>query len=55
MSAQPVVETNALGKRYGSLWALRDCSLAIPAGLGGGARRAERSREDDAPAPARWG
>ena len=31
MSA-PVVETTALGKRYGSLWALRDCSVAIPAG-----------------------
>jgi ABC-2 type transport system ATP-binding protein len=32
LSAQLVVETRALGKRYGSLWALRDCSLAIPAG-----------------------
>lgn len=31
MSPRPVVETDALGKRYGSLWALRDCSLAIPA------------------------
>jgi ABC-2 type transport system ATP-binding protein len=28
----PVVETHALGKRYGSLRALRDCSLTIPAG-----------------------
>jgi len=27
-----VVETRGLGKRYGSSWALRDCSLAIPAG-----------------------
>jgi ABC-2 type transport system ATP-binding protein len=27
-----VVEANGLGKRYGSTWALRDCSLAIPAG-----------------------
>jgi ABC-2 type transport system ATP-binding protein len=26
------VETTALGKRFGSLWALRDCSLTIPAG-----------------------
>jgi len=26
------VETVALGKRHGSLWALRDCSLTIPAG-----------------------
>jgi ABC-2 type transport system ATP-binding protein len=32
MSPQPVVQTDALGKRYGSLWALRECSLAIPAG-----------------------
>jgi ABC-2 type transport system ATP-binding protein len=27
-----VVETSGLGKRYGSTWALRECSLAIPAG-----------------------
>jgi ABC-2 type transport system ATP-binding protein len=27
-----VLETEGLGKRYGSTWALRDCSLAIPAG-----------------------
>jgi ABC-2 type transport system ATP-binding protein len=27
-----VVETNGLGKRYGSTWALRECTLAIPAG-----------------------
>jgi ABC-2 type transport system ATP-binding protein len=26
------LETEGLGKRYGSLWALRDCSLEIPAG-----------------------
>ena len=32
MWPQPVVETDGLGKRYGSLWALRDCSLTIPAG-----------------------
>ena len=32
VTAVPVVETSALGKRYGSLWALQDCSLAIPAG-----------------------
>ena len=32
MSRQPAVETDGLGKRYGSLWALRDCSLTIPAG-----------------------
>ena len=27
-----VVEAHALGKRYGSTWALRECTLAIPAG-----------------------
>ena len=27
-----IVETSGLGKRYGSTWALRDCSLAIPTG-----------------------
>ncbi len=26
------LETHALGKRYGSRWALRDCSLEVPAG-----------------------
>ncbi|GLY75097.1 ABC transporter ATP-binding protein [Actinoallomurus iriomotensis] len=26
------IETTGLGKRYGRTWALRDCSLAIPAG-----------------------
>ncbi len=27
-----VVEASGLGKRYGSTWALRECSLAVPAG-----------------------
>jgi len=27
-----VIETSGLGKRYGSAWALRECTLAIPAG-----------------------
>ena len=27
-----VIEANTLGKRYGRTWALRDCSVAIPAG-----------------------
>jgi ABC-2 type transport system ATP-binding protein len=27
-----VVETSGLGKRYGSTWALRECTLAVPAG-----------------------
>ena len=28
----PVIEASGLGKRYGRRWALRDCTLAIPAG-----------------------
>src|SRR5437660_2134314 len=27
-----VLEARGLGKRYGEKWALRDCSLALPAG-----------------------
>ncbi len=27
-----IVEASGLGKRYGATWALRECSLAIPAG-----------------------
>src|SRR5215813_4866969 len=27
-----IIETGGLGKRYGGTWALRECSLAIPAG-----------------------
>src|ERR1700678_2607808 len=27
-----VIETSGLGKRYGGKWALRECTLAIPAG-----------------------
>jgi ABC-2 type transport system ATP-binding protein len=27
-----IIETRGLGKRYGSTWALRECTLAIPAG-----------------------
>ncbi|HTW03288.1 MAG TPA: ABC transporter ATP-binding protein [Streptosporangiaceae bacterium] len=27
-----VIETSALGRRYGSTWALRDCTMAIPVG-----------------------
>jgi ABC-2 type transport system ATP-binding protein len=27
-----IVETSGLGKRYGSAWALRECTLAVPAG-----------------------
>ena len=27
-----VIETSELGKRYGRTWALRDCTLALPAG-----------------------
>ncbi|MDH2902401.1 MAG: ABC transporter ATP-binding protein [Actinomycetota bacterium] len=28
----PVIETNALAKRFGRTWGLRDCTLSIPAG-----------------------
>ena len=28
----PAVRTEGLGKRYGSLWALQDCSVTVPAG-----------------------
>ena len=27
-----VIETRGLGKRYGGTWALRECTLAVPAG-----------------------
>lgn len=27
-----VVESDALGRRYGNFWALRDCTLRLPAG-----------------------
>ena len=37
-----VIETTGLGKRYGKAWALRDCTLAVPEGSPGRARRAER-------------
>jgi ABC-2 type transport system ATP-binding protein len=32
MSRDVVLRTDGLGKRYGSTWALRDCTLEIPAG-----------------------
>ncbi len=32
MSESPALEARALGKRYGSNWALRDCTLTIPSG-----------------------
>jgi ABC-2 type transport system ATP-binding protein len=32
MSCVAALETRALGKRYGSAWALRDCTLEIPSG-----------------------
>jgi ABC-2 type transport system ATP-binding protein len=34
MNAQdaPAIRTDGLGKRYGSLWALRDCSVSVPRG-----------------------
>lgn len=34
MSGQdaPAIRTAGLGKRYGSVWALRDCSVSVPHG-----------------------
>lgn len=32
MSESAAVVANGLGKRYGAHWALRDCTLDIPAG-----------------------
>jgi ABC-2 type transport system ATP-binding protein len=32
MNEPPALEATALGKRYGSNWALRDCTLTVPAG-----------------------
>jgi ABC-2 type transport system ATP-binding protein len=32
VSAALALSCEALGKRYGSRWALRDCTLAIPSG-----------------------
>src|SRR5512146_441013 len=32
LAAMNVIETNGLGKSYGRTWALRECTLAIPAG-----------------------
>jgi ABC-2 type transport system ATP-binding protein len=32
MSSSPAIDTRGLGKRFGSRWALRDCTLAIPRG-----------------------
>jgi ABC-2 type transport system ATP-binding protein len=28
----PAIRAAGLGKRYGSLWALRDCSVSVPHG-----------------------
>ena len=41
-----VVEASGLGKRYGGTWALRECTLAIPAGHVGRAGRPERRGQD---------
>src|SRR5690349_15468956 len=32
LTAMNIIETNGLGQRYGRAWALRECTLAIPAG-----------------------
>ena len=42
-----VVEASGLGKRYGSTWALRECSLAVPA-------VPARPEQDTSPRPLPW-
>ncbi len=32
MNESPALQVDGLGKRYGSNWALRDCTLEIPSG-----------------------
>src|SRR5580693_1512212 len=32
MDQRHVIESHGLGKRYGDTWALRECTLAVPAG-----------------------
>ena len=32
MTTSPVLEANGLGRRFGERWALRDCTLSLPAG-----------------------
>jgi len=32
VSSPPAIHTTALGKRYGSTWALKDCSVTVPQG-----------------------
>src|ERR1700693_3821850 len=32
MNTKLIIETDGLGKCYGTTWALRECTLAIPAG-----------------------
>jgi len=29
----PALRTDRLGRRYGKVWALRDCTLQVPAGV----------------------
>ena len=32
MNTMPVLQATGLGRRFGDRWALRDCTLSIPAG-----------------------
>ena len=32
MNMKTIIDTEGLGKRYGNSWALRECTLEIPAG-----------------------
>jgi len=48
MSSTPALTCDRLGKRYGSRWALRDCSLEIPAGTVTALVGPKRRRQDHA-------
>ena len=48
-----VVEASGLGKRYGRTWALRDCTLEIPAGHVAALVGPERGRQEHAAEPGR--
>ena len=50
MSASLPLETDGLGKRYGSKWALQRLHARDPGRVGDRARRPERRRQDDAAA-----
>ena len=46
------IRTQGLGKRFGSTWALEDCTIDVPRGPGHRTGRPQRSRQDNAAPPA---